>query len=210
MELQALKKNTSEYLGIEEDELSQIRTCRSSRKDQSNTICDTPESTKNVNLPSIPIPQSPSNTAGNKKERISLQEIADQIKQLREELNQQKELSGKLNTTRSSSRNQHIKKKEDEVEGDVSHIDARLSQIGIGWIQEKEKEPLNKAKKVFKDAEVEVKIKASNDTEAVEEIDENREKKDNVKLEKAEKQEKPENQDNNCLKSEEYSTVDRK
>lgn len=181
MELQALKKNTSEYLGIEEDELSQIRTCRSSRKDQSNTICDTPESTKNVNLPSIPIPQSPSNTAGNKKERISLQEIADQIKQLREELNQQKELSGKLNTTRSSSRNQHIKKKE--------------------------KEPLNKAKKFFKDAEVEVKIKASNDTEAVEEIDENREKKDNVKLEKAEKQEKPENQDNNCLKSEEFASL---
>lgn len=35
-----------------------------------------------------------------------------------------------------------VVEREDEVEGDVSHIDARLSQIGIGWIQEKDKEPL--------------------------------------------------------------------
>lgn len=108
-ELQALRANTSEFLGVDEKELIKLGTSRSNNsgghpnsdsESVGNTIAS-PRSVRSSGCPPLPISQTDSSPI--KKERMSLQGIADQIAQLKEEINQIKEANIKSNTISSSS-----------------------------------------------------------------------------------------------------------
>ena len=107
-ELQALRANTSEFLGVDEKELIKIGSSRSNNSGHPNSDSESigntiasPRSVRSSGCPPLPISQSDSSSI--KKERISLQGIADQIAQLKEEINQIKEANIKSNTISSSS-----------------------------------------------------------------------------------------------------------
>lgn len=138
-EMQALKKNTSEILGVEEKELSRLGTSRSNRLDGSNqnsdsenveTLATSSRSAKSSGLPSIPILQTPADPPKIKKERYSLQEIADQISRLKEEISQIKESNNKT-----------------EVVPTVNNNNNKISSRTISRIKKKEKETIQKEKK---------------------------------------------------------------
>lgn len=99
-EVQTLRKNTSEILGVDEKELNKSKPNRNINVEGSNqnpelgnskTIPNATQNSKNPDSQTTVIQQLQVDSSQNTKEQISLQEILDQINQLRGEIKQIKE-----------------------------------------------------------------------------------------------------------------------